>query len=289
VGEHTGIAWCDATFNPWWGCTRVSPGCKLCYAEIASDRWGHPGLWGPRGERRVFGPGHWQEPWRWNTRAEKEGVRRRVFCGSMCDVFEDYGDDEEPTASGLGVERTKLWDVIGRTHSLDWLLLTKRPENIDRMCGVMRLPNVWLGTSVEDQTRADERVPIIARQPSVVRFLSVEPMIGPVDLSGLVDTEAYGGMGGRPFRIGPAIDWVIIGGESQEGCRPMEVEWALDLLRQCRSLGIAVFVKQLGGHPDKRHDPAEWPEALRVQEFPSTINLYPEQAKLWNGQVRQGR
>ena len=120
MSERTAIGWCDHTFNPWWGCQRVSDGCARCYAEAMAKRTGNP-VWGP-GARRFFGEKHWQEPVRWNAAAERLSVRRRVFCGSMCDVFEDRPDLVEP--------RGRLWRLIRATPHLDWLLLTKRPENI---------------------------------------------------------------------------------------------------------------------------------------------------------------
>ena len=146
MGEKTGIAWTDSTFNPWHGCQRVSPGCELCYAETFDARFGEP-HWGPKAPRRFFGDKHWNEPLKWNRAAEASGVRRRVFCASMADVFEDRPD--------LVEHRLRLWKLIEATPHLDWLLLTKRPENIHRMLpkptvdadGNTRpyFSNVWLG------------------------------------------------------------------------------------------------------------------------------------------------
>jgi protein gp37 len=295
VSEKTGIAWTDHTFNPWWGCVRVSPGCENCYAERDSKRYGF-GLWGPTSPRRFFGDKHWNEPLKWDRAAEKEGVRRRVFCASMADVFEDRRDLDE--------QRARLWHLIERTGSLDWLLLTKRPENAARLAPAMWdagwPSNVWAMVTAEDQQRADERIPLLLKIPARVRGVSYEPALGPVDF--------------RPWlwRVGmhmdgthdrERIDWIIVGGESGPAmaARPFDVAWARTTAANCRRAGVAVFVKQLGshvawdgvqgggvpcwpratGHYDtgrgywRKHlvdrkggDPAEWPEDLRVQEFP---------------------
>lgn len=146
MSEHSSIEWTDHTFNPWWGCARVSPACEHCYAETFSKRLGQK-IWGVRAERRFFGDPHWREPLKWDRRAAKIGERHRVFCGSMCDIFEDRRD--------LDVHRERLWRLMAETPNLDWLLLTKRPENVALMAP-WREPwpfNVWLGTTVEDQNR----------------------------------------------------------------------------------------------------------------------------------------
>lgn len=252
MGEKTGIAWCDSTWNPWWGCTKVSPGCAHCYAETWAKRYRFL-VWGPESGRRVFGDTHWGEPVAWDRAAERAGIRRRVFCGSMCDVFEEN--------TILGRQRERLWRLIRATPNLDWLLLTKRPENIAGMCDVLGADNVWLGTSVEDRVRAEERIPILLTLPAVVRFLSVEPMLGPVSFE-VVNEK----IGSAPVVGG--IDWAIVGGESGLGARPLDVAWARALLAECRGAGIAPFIKQLGGYPDPRDDPAGWPEDLRIREFP---------------------
>ncbi len=242
MGESTGIAWCHHTFNPWWGCTKVSAGCANCYAETFSKRTGHD-IWGPGKARRSFGDKHWAEPLKWNAAAAKAGVRRRVFCASMADVF-----DEEAPAGDL----ERLWALIRETPNLDWLLLTKRPERIVQSLpvdwnwnGRVGYPNVWLGTSVENQDAAELRIPILANVPAVVRFLSCEPLLGPLNLA---DPEA-------PLlwdRDGPhtsdlLIHWVIVGGESGPGHRPFDPAWARTLLQQSQSAGSAFFFKQHGG------------------------------------------
>ncbi len=279
MGEQTKIEWTDHTFNSHWGCQRVSPGCENCYAEAFSHRLGRE-LWGPKAERREFGDAHWAEPLKWNKAAERDGVRRRVFCASMADVFEDH-----PVAAR---SRERLWPLIIATPHLDWLLLTKRPQNLAGMLPWVRYqieppPNVWLGTTVEDQKRADERVPLLLAVPAVVRFLSCEPLLGRVDLTSLRDDEV-----GATWNVleGMGLDWVIVGGESGPGARPFDLEWAATLVGQCQSFDVAVFVKQLGARPvetadhaeelvrlelvDRRKggDWSEWPEDLRVREYP---------------------
>jgi protein gp37 len=241
MGKGTNISWTDFTFNPWWGCQRVSPGCEHCYAETFAKRTGHA-IWGPAKTtaRRFFGERHWTEPYAWDAAAEKAGVRRRVFCASMADVFED-----NPM---VGPARDNLWRIIRGTLSLDWLLLTKRPENIASMLPEGYWPNVWLGTSTEDQQRADERIPVLlrSRDQVPVLFLSVEPQLGPVNLRRWLGLEPTVSGGYMP--IAPAqLDWVISGGESGPAHRPFNIAWARLTRDQCRAAGVAWHFKQHGG------------------------------------------
>jgi protein gp37 len=279
MGADSKIEWTHHTFNPWWGCFKVSPGCKHCYAESLSKRFGHT-IWGPpqTTSRRLFGDSHWGEPLRWNQDAAEAGRRARVFCASMADVFEDHPQVEEP--------RRRLFELIGQTPHLDWLLLTKRPENIlpltrraidpfygpsgNEMAEPNGLdvaefgelyPNVWLGTSVEDQQRADERIPQLLQVPATVRFLSCEPLLGPVTLfdtsEGVLRGPAVivsGGMTPSTPDSPPegyddsyaGIDWVICGGESGTSARPMQLAWARSLRDQCQAAGVAYHFKQWG-------------------------------------------
>lgn len=231
MAEATKIEWCDYSFNPWWGCVRVSPGCKNCYAEAWDRRWGGPLHWGPKSPRKIAGDAYWKQPLKWNRDAQAAGMRKRVFCASMADVFEDRRDLDAP--------RDRLWKLIAETPWLDWQLLTKRPENIVRLSLWTVYPeNVWLGTTVEDQQRADERIPELLRVPALVRFLSCEPLLSEVKLGKwLLDP------------LGSGIDWVIVGGESGHGARPMRIEWARDLVNRCTDAGVSVFVKQFGDVP----------------------------------------
>jgi protein gp37 len=326
MGENSSIQWTTHTFNPWVGCQRVSPGCEHCYAEAYDKRVGgvpkkqraDPKVpetrWGPKGRRVRTSVANWAKPLAWNKAAEAAGERHLVFCSSLADVFEDRRE--------LAPWRLELFDLIRRTPSLDWQLLTKRPQNISRLIegaiGAMFASkewatggavvdellhpwmnghppaNVWLGTTVEDQERADVRIPALLKVPAVVRFLSCEPLLERVEIN--------------HERLS-LLDWLIVGGESGPGARPFHLDWARDLVRQCRKSGPAPFVKQLGAKPlgfcrtgpangyDDRDfcdlyeagestfvcgaecrlrlvdpagaDPAEWPTDLRVREFPT--------------------
>lgn len=239
MGENTGIAWTTHTFNPVWGCVKVSPACTNCYAETFANRF-NAGLWGPNSERRTFGEKHWREPLKWNAAAMKAGKVARVFCASMSDVFEDH-----PT---WDAERPKLWDLIRATPWLDWLLLTKRPENIRRMLpgpyfnGAPRLSNVWLGTTVESQDYVD-RAGHLLSNPAWVHFLSCEPLLGDLDLRRYLWPEVH-----REGADRKSLDWVITGCESGAKARPQNLEHVRSLRDQCSESGVAFFYKQ--GEPD---------------------------------------
>jgi protein gp37 len=235
VGETSKIEWCDATFNPWWGCTKVSPGCDNCYAEAWAKRTGHR-VWDVP-DRRTFGIKHWAGPQRWNTRAQKEGKRLKVFCASMADVF-----DKDGPANA----RADLWDLIEDTPHLDWLLLTKRVGNVLKMVPQhwSVLPwNVWLGISVVNQVEADRDIPKLIEIPVRVRFLSCEPLLGPISFEGRWIDHADPAMHENWLE---ALSWVIVGGESGPKARPMNATWAYDLRDQCTTIGVPFFFKQWG-------------------------------------------
>lgn len=270
MGQSTGISWTHHTFNPWWGCTAISPGCDHCYAETFDKRVGGK-HWGKDAPRRLFGDKHWNEPRKWNEAAQKAGERRRVFCASMADVF----DADAPEG-----QRERLWPLIRETPWLDWLLLTKRAGRIARCLPAdwgNGYANVWLGVTVDDRRNGLPRVAVLRSIPARVRFLSVEPLLedlGAVDLSG--------------------IHWAILGGESGPGARVFLEDWARSLIRQCREQGAAPFVKQLGAvwarlsgatYPVEKNVPgvgtvvehkrdtagaylSNWPADIQVQEFP---------------------
>lgn len=254
MADNSAIEWTTHTFNPWWGCARVSPGCRFCYADGVAKRYGHE-VWRRKGERRVLSDANWRRPLKWNRDAEREGVRARVFCASMADVFEDHPALPEP--------RARLWPLIEATPWLDWQLLTKRPEEVAGMVpwGSDWPVNVWLGTSVEDQRRADERIPILLGLPARVRFLSCEPLLDPVDLSRWLNTPLVCGCGQAPDGATPGpwgcsaacmehepsgIDWVIVGGESGPKARPMRYEWARLIRDECRAARVPFLFKQWG-------------------------------------------
>ncbi len=290
MGANTKIEWAHHTFNPWRGCTKVSAGCANCYADTLSKR--NPltlGVWGPNGTRVVAAESAWREPLKWDRAAKAAGERHRVFCASLADVFE--GIDTMPAESWEPVAeaRVRLFKMIAiDTPNLDWLLLTKRPENVKPVLDAVseRVDHyaaesiafawnlrVWLGTSVENQAAADARIPHLISAPAAVRFLSCEPLLGPVDLSEWLDpvqplfvcqrcgdefAEGEKGQDGRhPYCGGEGapngetepssdIHWVIAGGESGPGARPMHPDWARSLRDQCRAAGVAFHFKQWG-------------------------------------------
>lgn len=234
------------TFNPWIGCTKVSPGCQHCYAEAYARRYGKA-EWGPHAQRVRTSDAYWRKPLTWNRKAEQEGRRAKVFCASLADVFEDK--------AVLDAWRYDLFLLIEQTPNLDWLLLTKRPENVATIIerhyrqGVgsffERNPHVWVGTSVENQEQADKRIPELLEVPAKVRFLSMEPLLGPVDLSwGLMPQFAADDFRHEPWRNG--VEWVIVGGESGPHARPMRESWVLSIAGQCKAAEVPFFFKQWG-------------------------------------------
>lgn len=252
MSANTSIEWCDATFNPWMGCTKISPGCDNCYAATLGRRFGV--TWGSGAPRYEFGDKHWDEPRKWNRRAERKGRTIRVFCASMADVF----DSDVPQAW-----RDRLFALIRETPHLTWLLLTKRIGNAARL-----LPadwgdgyaNVQLGATIVNQGEADRDVIKLLRTKARVRFVSIEPMLGPVRLWLLgagdyeeshVGAEVYALSGRRAIPDcdweGTKLDWVICGGESGRGARPMHPDWARSLRDQCADADVPFFFKQWGG------------------------------------------
>lgn len=256
MAENSKIAWTDNTFNPWIGCSRVSPGCENCYAENLMDHRYHRVEWGPgkpRSRTRT-----WKDPLRWNREAENAGVRTKVFCASLA----DWLDEEVPTQW-----REDLFDLIEACPNLDWLMLTKRIENAHFMApnawmfGGKWPNNVWFGVTAENQKYFDLRIPKLPSIPAATKWVSYEPIKIPMVCQVI-------------------IDWLIIGGESAQTspARPFEIEWAESAITQCRSLGIVPFMKQIGDTPSwKGHafiaskagaNPDEWPTSINVREFP---------------------
>jgi protein gp37 len=254
-GGHGKQSWTDHTYSAWLGCTKVSPGCDFCYAEAQWDHRYHRVEWGPHGERsRTKTDG---DVLRFNRRAEKSGVRERVFTASSSDVFDNQAPDEW---------RSDLFALIRQCTALDWLVLTKRPQNILKMLPQDwgdGWPHVWIGCTVENQEEAERRIPHLRAVPARIRFLSCEPLLEPVqpDLSG--------------------ISWIICGGESGRFARTMDPAWARQLRDQCANAGVAYFFKQVGSDhrawPGVRQahgeDPAEWPEDLRERQFPTALHV----------------
>jgi protein gp37 len=262
VAESTGISWTDSTFNPWIGCTKVSPGCEHCYAEALDKRhkWRGVTHWGVRVERMRTSESSWRGPRQWAREApqffEKHGRKRRVFCASLADVF----DNEVPA-----IWRADLFDLIISTQELEWLILTKRIGNVSAMMrDILRvngLPrNVWLGISVVNQAEADRDIPKLFEVSARIRFLSCEPLLAPIDLTEAMRCHVCGyskadcalHMDHHLCRGPGPIDWVIVGGESGPNFRVMRTEWAHDLRQQCDRAGVPFFFKQWGGsHPTK--------------------------------------
>jgi protein gp37 len=226
--ENSKIEWTDHTFNPWIGCQHVSPGCDHCYAEAMMDHQYGKVKWGPHGERKRTSEANWRKPVKWNATArafKREHTHRpRVFCASLADVF----DNRVPLEW-----RRDLFALIRECKRLDWLMLTKRPQNIEKM-----LPadwgdgyrNVWLGVTAENQTYFDQRWKHLQNIPAVIKFISYEPALGPLRLP----------------RHGPLPDWLISGGESGGGARPLDPQWVRDIIADCRHKGVAPFHKQWG-------------------------------------------
>lgn len=261
MAEHSKIEWCDHTFNPWVGCTKVSPGCDHCYAQrdtpVRVLRSKGQETWGPGASRVRTSHGNWQKPIKWQSKAAsfmaEHGRRQRVFCASLADVF----DNEAPAEW-----RAALFALIAGTPDLDWLLLTKRIGNVARMieapgmqkCGLPK--NVWLGATITSQAEADRDIPKLLDVPACVRFLSMEPLLGPVDLSSIrrpLAGESYAESNVLVHKSTldrgadrAAIDWVIVGGESGPGARPMHPDWARSLRDQCKAAGVPFLFKQWG-------------------------------------------
>jgi len=275
MGNNSTIEWTTHTFNAWRGCEKVSPGCEHCYAEQLSKR--NPkalGEWG-KGANRVIGvESYWKQPLLWDRKARQAGVKENVFCASLSDVFEDRPD--------LVESRVRLFNLIQKTENLNWLLLTKRPQNIPSMIneiaerdlvsktdndfnrengdGIMLArrwkdgffpKNVWLGTSVEDQKRAEERIPLLLKVKAKVHFVSCEPLLGPVDMRAWLRSKIIrpGWADGKSMmksHMTRKISWVIIGGESGGKARPMHPDWLTSLIDQAKDAGAAVFFKQWG-------------------------------------------
>lgn len=267
MGKVTEISWTDHTFNPWIGCTKVSPGCKNCYAANLNTRWGHDN-WGPGKPRRRTSLAYWNEPIKWAKSAHARAVREKVFTASLADIF----DSEAPIDA-----RRDLWQLIDQTcYALDWQIVTKRPERIKEVMKEDGLPDdfflrmhCWLLTCTENQEQANARIPHILQIPSAIRGISAEPLLGPIDLR-----EAH-----MHKKLLPRIDWVIVGGESGPGARPFHAGWAESIVEQCAEVKVACFVKQLGAHviqggerrikrDKKGGDMHEWPHEIRVRQFP---------------------
>ncbi|MBE2200426.1 MAG: phage Gp37/Gp68 family protein [Anaerolinea sp.] len=297
MGEESKIEWCDHTFNPWMGCAKVSEGCRNCYAERDFDHRFGKVKWGAQGKRVRTSAANWKKPLKWNREATESGRRALVFCASLADVFEDKSDQPE-----MDDWRADLMAMIQATPSLDWLLLTKRPENVMRLLNVAweKLggdtvtalpPNVWIGVSVENQEQADKRIPALLKIPVGVRFLSMEPLLGPVDLSRVefkassVASYVHNVLDFKGTQA-PTIDWVIVGGESGPNARQMDSDWARSIRDQCQAAGVPFFFKQWGEYwPD---DQGQWLGGPAIDPF-SEDREYWRVGKQAAGRLLDGR
>jgi len=320
MAEDSKIQWTTHTFNPWSGCSKVHAGCTHCYAEVNYSVKMRGVKWGPNGTRVVAADATWKEPLKWNRLAMQAMLdhesetnlgkdlgpyeRPRVFCASLADVFEDWqgpmldhhgekleedGDAYPRNTVSMNDVRARLFALIDATPNLDWMLLTKRPENVRRMWPVeldnkgftpvkRRRDNVWLGTSISDQGTFDKWTPELLklRDLSPVLFLSAEPLVGPVDMlypssmfpdgpRRCCDGRECGcrGMPVDPWMLW-GIDLVIVGGESGHGARPCNVEWIRSIVKQCAEANVACFVKQLGSVSEfnEADDGDSWPDGV---------------------------
>lgn len=268
MAQETGISWCDATWNPWWGCWPVSPGCALCYADREASRHGYDQLWEKEGPRRTFGEKHWNEPRVWaRNLPRKLGRRPRAFCASMADIGEDH-----PVAER---ERPKLWRLIESTPQLDWLLLTKRVDTAAHwlperwLAGGFPL-NVWFGFSAEDQARYEERIVWAMALGAPITFCSYEPALGPVDFGLGPQCTAY------------RLDWIIAGGESAvpaKRARPSHPDWFRSARDQAISAGVPFHFKQWG----------EWaPVPVRYAGSRPTRCVYGEEVHISDEEAANG-
>lgn len=299
MSENTNIEWCDHTFNPWEGCQKVGPGCDHCYAETRNARFagGTAINWGPGAPRRRTSASNWALPKRWNAQADafmaRHGRRQRVFCASLADVFDNAVPSEW---------RMDLFKLIADTPNLDWLILTKRIGNVMPMCSGDSLmfdlicERVWLGATITSQAEADRDIPKLLAVPAAKRFLSMEPLLGQVDLR--LPTRTWTNSRGcatcdhccngdrcddpthfrrgrpdwaphcrcpycRGTGKGMPIDWIIVGGESGPGARPMHPDWARSLRDQCKAAGVPFLFKQWG----------EWAQVAELPVHPEATRL----------------
>lgn len=245
MAEQTQISWTDKTFNPWWGCVKISAGCDHCYAEKWDSRFNGQ-HWGPHATYKTMSEHYWNEPIRWNRKEPGS----KVFAGSMCDIFDNHADP---------AQRERLFELIRNTPNLTWQLLTKRAANIEKF-----LPddwgngydNVWLGVSVENKTQGLPRIDILRNIPAKVRFLSAEPLLENLESINLNN-----------------IHWVIVGGESGYNYRPIQSEWISNLYKQCKKQQVAFFFKQWGGD-QKNKGGCQLENIGEVKEWPKAQRLY---------------
>ncbi len=255
MSDKTAISWTEHTWNPWRGCQKISPGCKNCYMYTAQLKRARQTrdteTWDPF---RIIRTTTWRDPLRWQRAAAAAGRTERVFTCSWSDFFIEAADGWRPEA----------WQIIRECRNLQFQILTKRPENIPGRLPQdwgPGYPNVWLGVSVETQEYADARIPLLLEIPAAIHFLSAEPLLGPIDLR---DKDAQSSCL-DPYDGDAKVDWVIVGGESGPGYRPMETEWARSLRDQCKAAGVAFFFKQSAA---PRTEMGTLLDGIKIQEYP---------------------
>ncbi len=283
MSENSKISWTDHTFNIVWGCEKITSECAGCYAETWAHRMGY-NVWGKGGTRRILSKDYWKKPLKWNEKAAKLGVIQRVFCGSMCDWLEDH-----PI---VNAERQRLFPLIMQTPELTWLLLSKRIENFERMIPKSWFysvfpDNIWLGISAGCQETWDACWPVLENLKYKyyrLAFISIEPMIGPLDIREDLMAAGFDAGDEESTRIIQQPDLLIIGGESEQPkwkARPMNLQHVYDLINQVKETGVKIFVKQLGSawarkagiyDIDPKGDNWDyWPEDLRIRELPDEV------------------
>ena len=260
MGANSSISWTHHTFNPWWGCTRVegSPACDECYAEDWAARCGYGPdakadkfpIWGAHEQRRFFGDKHWAEPLRWNSAAHAAGESARVFCASMADWAEGRPDQV--------ASLQRLWGLIHQTPHLYWLMLTKRPQLIRKLCPLGGNQRVWQGVTAETQKWLDLRAEHLRDVESVVYWLSVEPMFEALRLP-----QWFMDLGPR--------GWVICGGESGSRATPIDPDSARNLRDQCRESGVRFHMKQMSGRTKAQLEAI--PEDLMIRQYPEAESI----------------
>lgn len=247
MGEQTAISWCDHTFNSWWGCWKIADECKNCYADSLAKVYA-PGHWGRTEPRRFFGDKHWAQLAKWNRKAIKDGIRRRVFVGSMMDWAEVHPDAE--IAAQMHAARRRLWVAIRECTGLDFLLLTKRPEDAARLLP-WQVPhlygfddsisepwaNCWIGVTAGTRESARTKIQALRRIPAAVRFVSCEPLLEEISATDWRDALA-------PTSDEGPIHWLIVGNESGPRRRPAEMDWVRVARDEAARYGVAFHFKQ---------------------------------------------
>jgi len=288
MAENTKIEWATHTFNPWVGCTKISPACDHCYAEGWAKRTGNTDLW--QGERRRTSVANWRKPLKWQADAAKLAEPQFVFCASLADIF----DNQVPVEW-----RGDLWALIKATPDLIWLLLTKRPQNIKKMLPAdwgRGYPNVWLGTTCENQTTADRNIPHLLVIPAVRRFVSAEPLLGPIDFKNWMDdlcpnclnsechptiradsADVFSKCGRFVVETPePLLHWIIVGGESGPHARPMHPDWARTIRDQCAAAGTEFLFKQWGEWAARDVLAQDIPKFLKLRDGSGPVHIFDD-------------